>query len=155
MKKRLGLSFVMVRGAWAILPVSLILGALAEIGDWDFNMAGLSGFLLLFGWLLTFLIGILQNILPFLASMHAHNLRQRPPRLTEMGRPRLTLRGHAICHALALVLVGAGIGLDTEILVLAGGTAGTLGALFFLWFSLDVARHLAGYHAENAKTAKP
>ncbi|MCG8510324.1 MAG: hypothetical protein MI741_13930 [Rhodospirillales bacterium] len=155
MKKRLGLSFVMVRGAWMLLPLALFLASLAAIADWDINMAGIAGFLLVFGWLLTFLIGILQSILPFLASMHAHNLRLRPPRLADMGHPRITLRGHAACHGIALMAVTIGMMVDDEILILAGGGVGTLGALFFLWFSLGVAWHLARFHARAVDEPNP
>lgn len=154
MKKRLGLAFILVRSAWILLPLSLAVGGLAAAMDWDINLAGLFGFLVIFGWLLTFLMGILQNILPFLASMHAHNLRQPAPRLTVLGHPRFTLRGHALCHGAALLLVGAGITTDSEQLVLAGGLAGTFGALAFLWFTLAVAGRLATLHADAAKTEK-
>ncbi len=109
MKKRLGLSFVLVRAAWVALPLSILLGGLAAAGVGDFNFSPLFGFVLLFGWLLTFLNGILQRILPFLTSMHAHKLGKRAPRLSEMGHQKITLKVHAVCHGLAVVLVSVGI----------------------------------------------
>ena len=69
MRKSLGLSFVLVRVAWIMLPITLLVGLAALYGIAGDNGATLFGFLLLFGWLLTFLFGILQRIMPFLASM--------------------------------------------------------------------------------------
>ncbi|MCF8476396.1 MAG: hypothetical protein K9G60_05155, partial [Pseudolabrys sp.] len=69
MRKRLGLSFVLVRVAWFMLPATLLIGLAALYGLAGDNGATLFSFLLLFGWLLTFLLAILQRIMPFLASM--------------------------------------------------------------------------------------
>jgi hypothetical protein len=148
MKKRLGLSFVLVRAAWALLPLAVLLGGLAGAGIDGWNMPTLFGFVLIFGWLLTFVGGILQRVLPFLTSMHAHNLGQRPPRLSEMGRQKITLPLHAACHASGLVLVAAGIAFDQSALVSAGGAVGTIGALSFLWFAVEIVRLNRRTHAD-------
>ncbi len=152
MKKRLGLSFVMIRVSWVLLPLSILVGCLAAVVPGDFNLPSLFGFVLVFGWLLTFLTGILQRILPFLASMHAHNLGRRAPRLTELGHQGVTLKAHAVCHGAALVLVALGIATDSETLILAGGLTGSLGAAAFLWFALGVAWHVASFYAEEQLT---
>lgn len=138
MKRRLGLSFVMVRASWGLLMASIVIGGLAALVPLDFNALPLFGFILIFGWLLTFLTGILQRILPFLATMHAHKLGRRAPRLSEMGHQNITLKLHALCHGAALALVSLGIVLELDVLVLVGGGLGVVGAVAFLWFALGV-----------------
>lgn len=161
MKKRLGLSFVLVRAAWALLAAGLAIGfalglVRAGLGSDALTSAlaargaTLFGFAVTFGWLLTFLTGVLQRILPFLASMHAHALRQRAPRLSELGERGWPLKLHAAGHGLALALAAAGIGAASAPMVLAGALAGVAGALAFLWFALDVARRIRAMHTAAA-----
>ena len=138
MKKRLGLSFILVRAAWALLLIAIILGGLAGAGEDRWNMPTLFAFVLTFGWLLSFIGGILGRVLPFLTSMQAHNQGQRPPRLSDMGHQKITLRLHAAGHVSGLVLVAAGIAVDQTLLILAGGALGTIGALAFLWFTVEI-----------------
>ena len=64
MRKRLGLSFVLVRVSWGLLTASLILGGAAAMDGVPDRIVPLFGFAALFGWLLTFLMGILQRIVP-------------------------------------------------------------------------------------------
>jgi len=155
MKKRLGLSFLMVRGSWFALPLSVVLGGLAAAGIDGFNLPSLFFFVLIFGWLLTFLTGILQRILPFLASMHAHNLGIRAPRLSEMGNQTITLRLHAASHAAALLMVSAGIVGDVDALILAGALTGALGAAAFLWFTLGISKLMMSFYAEDKLSKQP
>jgi hypothetical protein len=58
------------------------------------------------GWLLSFLLGVLQRILPFLAAMHAAQGRRRPPTPSALTLSR-ALAWHAAAHALALLLLAA------------------------------------------------
>lgn len=148
MKKRLGLSFVAVRAAWALLLIAVALGASAAAGEERWNMPTLFAFVLIFGWQLSFIGGILQRVLPFLTSMQAHNLGQRPPRLSDMGHQKLTLRLYAAGHAGGLILVAVGIAADQSLLVLAGGAFGTIGALAFLWFTVEIVGLNRRLHAE-------
>ena len=71
MRRDLGPSFRMVRIGWTMLAASLA-AAFGVALDVPFDgMPTLFGLLLIVGWLLTFLLGILQRVVPFLASMHA------------------------------------------------------------------------------------
>ncbi|MBX6368576.1 MAG: hypothetical protein IRZ04_11380 [Rhodospirillales bacterium] len=146
MRKRLGLSFILVRGAWVLLPASLALGAALAAGAPVPNGATLFGFLALFGWLLTFVLGILQRIMPFLGSMHATRPGGKPPLVSELTLER-PLQAHAVAHGLALTAVGAGIVLDTPALVAVGSLLGVAGALAFAWFALGVVRRMGGLGA--------
>jgi hypothetical protein len=142
MRKRLGLSFVLVRAAWIMLPATLVVGLAALYGFAGANGVTLFGFMLLFGWLLTFLLAILQRIMPFLASMFV-----TPPArggtaiVAELsGAPALKL--HAICHALALFILAIAIVLDNGAVGRLGGAIGLVGALAFAWFTADVIRRM-------------
>ena len=142
MRKRLGQSFVLVRLAWAMLPVALIAGLAALYGFAGPNGPTLFGFLLLGGWLLTFLLGILQRIVPFLASMHAtRSAGGAPPMMSELAASG-PLTAHALCHVVALAVLGSAIFLDSVWLARAGSTVGLAGAVAFGWFTGGVLRHL-------------
>lgn len=138
MRKRLGLSFVLVRAAWAMLPLTLLAGLATLYGLTGSNGGTLFGFLLIFGWLLTFLLGILQRIMPFLASMHAAKAKGGlPPLLSELGAAR-PLEVHAVGHGLAVGLAALGIALDQVVLVRLGASAGLAGAIAFAVFAAGV-----------------
>jgi len=124
----LGTAFVLVRVGWACLLASLVLAALG-------GMPALFGLLLVPGWLLTFLLGVLQRIVPFLASVHA--LGGGRPLASSLTPPRL-LAAHAMLHLGALVLLVGGFAVP-------GAAAGLAGALvygaFFVYVLLKVRHH--------------
>ncbi|HXK54523.1 MAG TPA: hypothetical protein PK405_07535, partial [Hyphomicrobiales bacterium] len=93
------------------------------------------------GWLLTFLMGILQRIMPFLASMHAAKIKGKPPLLSELTAER-PLQIHAYGHLAALVLAVAGIAFGIPLLIQAGAAAGFFAALAFAAFALVLVRRL-------------
>lgn len=137
MRKRLGLSFVMIRMSWRFLGVSLLI-ALALVLDWPLpNAPALFGFVVLVGWLLTFLTGILQRIMPFLASMHASGLPGGPPLLSSLTADT-PLKIHAFCHFAAIALIAAGIVFDVTPAIRLGAAIGLVGALAFAGFTLNV-----------------
>jgi hypothetical protein len=138
MRKRLGLSFVLIRAAWAMLPLTLIVGLAALYGFAGPNGGTLFGFLLFVGWLLTFLLGVLQRILPFLASMHARPAAGGGPVLMSDLAASAPLKLHALCHATAILIVAAAIALDLELLARIGSAAGLAGALAFAWFTGEI-----------------
>jgi len=142
MRKRLGLSFMLVRAAWALLPISLIVGLADLFGLAGRNGATLFGFLLLGGWLLTFLLGILQRIVPFLASMHAARTSDGAPLRPSELAEAWPLRLHALCHGIALAGMAAAIGLDHSALMRIACAVGLVGALAFAWFVADVMRRV-------------
>jgi hypothetical protein len=142
MRKRLGLSFVLVRIAWLALPTALLIGLLALYGVAGSNGPALFGFVVLAGWLLTFLMGILQRIVPFLASMHANRAEGGRPMLASEIAAGWPLKLHAVCHVLAVTGVGVAIAADWATLLRAASTVGLLGAAALAWFMVDVMRHV-------------
>jgi len=137
MRKRLGLSFLMIRASWRFLGLGLLIGLAIALG-WPLpNAPALFGLVVLVGWLLTFLTGILQRIMPFLASMHASGLPGGPPLLSSLTA-EAPLKAHAICHFAALAMIAAGILFDVTLGIRIGAAIGTIGALAFAGFALNV-----------------
>ena len=141
MRKRLGLSFALIRASWVLLALSLVLGGLVQGDLASSEVKVLFGFMVLGGWLLTFLMGILQRIMPFLASMHAVDKSGLPPPLSSLTAER-PLEIHAFCHFAALLFCSLGIAFDLGRLVQLGAALGTVGGLAFAAFLLNVIRRL-------------
>jgi hypothetical protein len=140
MRKRLGHSFVLVRIAWALLPATLLVGLAALYGLAGANGPTLFGFLLIAGWLLTFLLGILQRILPFLASMHASPSSGTAPPLLSALAASAPLKLHTVCHGIALAVLSLAIAADSVWFARIGGAVGLVGAVAFAWFTASVTR---------------
>ncbi len=143
MRKRLGLPFVLIRISWVLLVLGLVLGLMLAGGfdRWLPNSGALFGFVLLVGWLLTFLTGVLQRIMPFLASMHASGKSGMPPLLSELTA-EMPLKIHAACHLAAFVICLVGIVSESGLLVRIGTGFGFAGALAFAAFALSVVHKL-------------
>jgi hypothetical protein len=142
MRKRLGYSFLLIRSAWVMLPATLLVGLATLFGYAGSNGPTLFGFFLIFGWLLTFLLGILQRILPFLASMHvSKGAGSTPPLMSELTASA-PLKLHAICHGFAFVILALSITTDSGLLMLIASVIGLIGALAFAWFTWDVSRRV-------------
>lgn len=142
MRKRLGLSFVLVRAAWIMLPTTLLVGLAALYGLAGDGGATLFGFLLLFGWLLTFLIAILQRIMPFLASMFVIPPAHGGTAIVSALAGARSLKIHAVCHVLALVVLAIAILLGDATAARLGSAIGLVGSIAFAWFTADVIRRI-------------
>ncbi len=149
MRKNLGVSLLLIRLSWALLPTSLVLGAGLVAGLWTQEHWTLFGFLVLVGWLLSFLLGVLQRILPFLASMHSATGGAAPILLSRLT-PQRPLILHAGCHMAALLAVVAGLVAGQDWLIRAGALIGAMGALAFLIFVVEVLRRLLRHRAPSA-----
>jgi len=142
LRKRLGISFVLVRAAWVMLPATLLVGLAALYDAAGPNGPTLFGLLLFGGWLLTYLLGILQRIVPFLASMNAtRTTAGEPLPPSELADPR-ALDLHAGCHCLAIIGLAVAIGFDNEIVMRIASAVGLVGATAYAWFVFLVMRRL-------------
>jgi len=142
MRRKLGRSLTLVRIAWSMLAASLA-AALGVVLDAPFDgMAALFGLLLIGGWLLSFLLGILQRIVPFLASMHAAPGRRLPPTPSSLTAER-PLSIHFVCHLAALGLLAVAILADSPWIAFSAAALGTVGALAFGAFFAIVVRRMA------------
>ena len=151
MRKNLGISFIMIKIAWAMLPLSLMLAVALGLGLLGERGPALFGFTLLFGWLLTFLLGTLQRIIPFLAAMNMSKHGIKPPRISELARA-WTLKAHTICHVIALTLIMIGIFFDAPVFIRIGAASGFIGAFCFAWFSFSILKSYLSYqHPPDGK----
>jgi hypothetical protein len=125
-----------------MLLATLLVGLAALYGFAGTNGPTLFGFMLLFGWLLTFLFAILQRIMPFLASMFLPPpARGGTAIVAELsGAPVLKL--HAICHCSAVVALAVAIVLDNAVVGRLASAIGLVGAFAFAWFTADIIRRM-------------
>ncbi|HHL22799.1 MAG TPA: hypothetical protein ENJ52_14905 [Aliiroseovarius sp.] len=155
MRRRLGLPFALLRAArWALVATLMLAGA-GWLGAPVPNAPVLIGFLLIAGWLLTFLMGVLSRILPFLASMHASGRTGLPLLMSDLTcEPCLRL--HAGAHFAGIAAVATGIVADQTPLIRLGAGLGLAGALGFAAFAFNVALQLWKFrHAKPAQRGKP
>jgi hypothetical protein len=139
MRRQLGSSFVLVRVGWGGLGASLVAALAQTLGLPMERLPALFG-LLLIGGLLTFLLGILSRIAPFLASMHAGSGRRAPlPSALTAQRP---LDVHFYCHLTALALLLLAVLTDSAWLVRAAALIGAVGAAAFAVFFVLVWRRM-------------
>ncbi len=153
MRRELGRSFRLVRIGWGGLVASLPI-ALAIVFEAPIDGLGAwFGLVLVGGWLLSFLFGILQRILPFLASMHAGpGTRPPTPASLTFDPP---LRVHFACHLGALALLAAALALQNRPLVIAAGLTGLVGACAFALFYLVLLARMAAAAKAVSAAARP
>ncbi len=149
MRKRLGHSFVLVRLAWVLLPLSLLLALALALDYGPARGQPLFVALVTLGWLLTFMLGILQRIVPFLASMHSARPGTPPPLASALA-PEWTTKVNFWCHLAALALVSLGIIAGWDLPVRLGALTGLVGALAFAVFFATVMRRMSAQAAEGA-----
>lgn len=138
LRKHFGLSFILVRGAWTMLPITLLAGLNALYGIAGDHRTTLFGFLLFFGWLMSFLFGILQRIQPFLASMFLPPPARGGTAIVPALSGATSLKLHAGCHTLAVLVIAAGIAIDNVAITRLGSAIGLIGAIAFAWFTTDI-----------------
>lgn len=141
MRRDLGRSFTLVKIGWAGLLASLLL-ALALVLELPVpRLATWFGLCLIGVWLLSFLMGMLQRILPFLAAMHAGGAGRRAPTPSALANEQL-LRIHFACHVAALAVLALAVATGSAALVMLAAAAGAVGALAFCSFYVALLRRL-------------
>jgi hypothetical protein len=151
MKKRFEPFFRLVWVALAMLPLSILAGLALALGAPADPFATLWGFLLIFGWLLTFVTALMQRIMPFLASMHSSSLGGKPALLSHLAsKPLADL--HLACHLAALILVAAAILGGWVWPLRLGLAAGLTGSVVFGAFTVEVIRRYRS-HMQAAAAA--
>jgi hypothetical protein len=142
MRRELGRSFTLVKVGWAGLAASLVL-ALGLVLELPVpRLGGWFGLSLIGVWLLSFLLGMLQRILPFLAAMHLGGSGRRAQTPSALTRED-ALAVHFACHLAALALLGLAIAFENTWLALAGAAVGAAGALAFAFFYATLLRRMA------------
>ena len=140
LRPALGPAFQLARSAWACLLASLVLAVLIPLGWAPPRAAALFGVLLLAGWLLGFVLAMLQRIVPFLATVHAAGGGRGAP-LVSSFTPQRPLKLHRVLHLAALALLLAGVAGDAEWLIRIAAALGLAGALAYAaFFAIVLAR---------------
>jgi hypothetical protein len=140
MRPLAGASGMLVRLGWCGLLGSLAVAWLVASGRPP-PRAGLWFGLCLVGvWQLSFLLGMLQRIAPFLAAMHDGGGRRArtPSTLTHEGALRL----HCACHCAALLLLAIAITSGNRWVTLVAAGLGAAGAAAFGVFFAALVRRL-------------
>ncbi len=153
MRPHLGRPFVLVRLGWCLLAASLLVALAMEAGAAFERLRTLFVVLLVAG-LLSFLLGVLSRIVPFLASMHAPPGRRGPP-LPSALTFEPALAAHFHCHLAAWALLLAAVVADSPWLARAAGAVGTVGALAFGWFFVHAWRRMRATPAAALPAAAP
>jgi hypothetical protein len=133
LRQPLGPSFLLIRVSWACLVASLALAALMALELAPPRAPLLFGLLLVPGWLLTFLLGVLQRIVPFLASVHASSSTRGTPIISALT-PARVLAAHRWLHLAALAALLASAVAAEAWLAALGAAAGFAGAAAFAAF---------------------
>ena len=142
MRQELGRSFVLVKIGWAGLAASLALAPALAL-EWPVpRLPAWFGLAVIGVWLLSFVLGMLQRILPFLAAMHAAGAGRRAPTPSSLTHER-ALAIHFWCHLTALSGLAGAIALDSAWLATAAAAVGAAGAAAFCWFAAMVLVRLA------------
>lgn len=141
MRRELGIGFTLVRVGWGAMVASLVLAAALASGVDIPRLGTLFGATLVAGWLLSFVLGILERVVPFLASMHAARGHRRPPTPSSMTAIR-PLRAHRALHFAALALLAAAIVADNAWIAAAGAAAGAIGSAAYAAFFVRVIGHV-------------
>ena len=146
LRRELGRSFLLVKIGWFGLAASLALAVALVLEVPVPRLAGWFGLALIGVWLLSFVLGMLQRILPFLAAMHAAGPGRRAPTPSSLTHER-SLRVHVACHMAALAGFALALAADSALLATAAALAGVAGAIAFGWFALVVLQRLAATRA--------
>jgi hypothetical protein len=146
MRRELGPSGRLIRLSWVAAALTLLLVLAqgldqARGGDGE-PFGTLVVCCAVAGWLLSFLFGVLQRILPFLGSMHAARGRRRAPTPSALTA-QAPLALHEICHVAALVLLAPAVLLRSGAWLVAAAVAGGVGALALLSFFAVLLHRLA------------
>lgn len=153
MRRQLGRPFVLVRVGWAGLAASLLAALALALNAPVARLPSLFGVLLI-GALLSFLLGMLSRIVPFLASMHAASGKRGPPLPSTLTAER-PLALHFGCHLAAWALLLAAVLADSAALAQAAGAVGAAGALAFARFFMLAWQRMRAAPAQPAAIARP
>jgi hypothetical protein len=140
MRKRTGFFFLPIWTGIAMGPVAVLAG-LAALFDLYPNAGPLFIWIAVVGWLLTLLLGVLQRVMPFLASMHSATALGRTPLLSQLMAEGWT-KAHFALHILAVLAVGAGLATGDALTVRLGACLGALGAIAFAFYGIELFRRV-------------
>ncbi len=131
--KRLGPEWRLIRFGWIMLPLSLILLLLGLVFDNNFNLLQVGIGLAILGWLLSFIMGILQRIIQFLLSMQIARKTGMPELPSKLAHEKV-LKLISPLHITCILVLAGGIALNNIWLVRGASLLGITTGLLFLYF---------------------
>ncbi|MDK9720855.1 MAG: hypothetical protein OEL53_06690 [Rhodospirillales bacterium] len=147
LRKRTGFFFLPIWTGLAMGPLAILCG-LAALFDLFANAGVLFLWVSVAGWLLTFLMGVLQRIMPFLASMHSVTAMGRTPLLSQLMAEGWA-KAHFALHLTAVISVGAGLVVESPLAVRLGAAAGLLGALAMSAYGLELFKRVRRFKRDG------
>jgi hypothetical protein len=154
LRKPLGPAFLLIRVSWGCLLASLAAAALIAFDLAPERAAYLFGVLLVPGWLLTFLLGTLQRILPFLGSVHASTGARGTPLISALT-PARALIAHGALHLAALALLLGAAASGAPALARSAGAAGLGAAALYAGFFFFVVFKVRNHGIESPHQPAP
>ncbi|WP_135079635.1 hypothetical protein [Terasakiella sp. SH-1] len=139
LRTRLGPEWHAIRFSWGMLPLSLVCATLSLWGIWPEKMAQFAVSLAVLGWLISFIIGILQRIVPFLLSMQIAR-KTGMPELPEKLAHQQLVKFIAPCHFIAVACVALALLFDISHLFRLAGLFGLISGICFLSYLLIAIR---------------
>lgn len=130
MRKRFDFSFKLIFLSWTLLIVSLLLAILLVL---DLIRPVVFVSVLLAGWLLTFLLAVLQRIVPFLASMHSSKNQGKTLMVSQLTQ-QTALNVANMAHLVAVTLLIFGVCLKIPFIIQLACVSAIVGAAVFLYF---------------------
>lgn len=140
LRRDLGRSLLLMRCGAVALALLPVLGLWA-VADPAAAASRLWTPVVVVAWLTSFLFGVLQRIVPFLAAMHAARGQRRPPTPSSLT-DESALDWHAGAHLSAVLLLTLSAFADSAWLALLAALSGAAGAAAFLLFMVTVRRRL-------------
>jgi hypothetical protein len=145
----LGPAFLLMRVSWGSLIASLLLALAIALGWRADGALAAFGVLLVGGWLLTFLLAVLQRIVPFLASAHAGGGARGMPLVSSL-EPGGALAVHRVLHLAALTGLLGAIATQATGLARISASAGLAGAVAYSLFFTRTLMRLRAARLQSA-----
>ncbi|SCA55530.1 conserved membrane hypothetical protein [Candidatus Terasakiella magnetica] len=133
MRTRLGPEWLPIRFSWVMFPTSLLLACAALWSDRYDYIVQLCIIIALLGWLVSFIIGILQRIIPFLLSMQIARRTGMPELPSKLAHEKL-LSFIGPAHILAVVLTVTALIFEQTLLLRFASLIGIMSGILFLIF---------------------
>ncbi|MDV7339561.1 hypothetical protein RYZ26_08155 [Terasakiella sp. A23] len=134
--KRLGPEWQLIRFGWVMMPVSLILLLGASLFESDFPLLQIGVLAAILGWLLSFILGVLQRIIPFLLSMQIARKTGMPELPSKLAHEKM-LKFISPLHITAVLVMAGGIALNHVWIIRGATLLGIASGLLFISFFIS------------------
>jgi hypothetical protein len=138
-RTRLGPEWHIIRFAWLCLPFSLLIILIGYLSSNATPFIQIGFVLSILGWLVSFVIGILQRIIPFLLSMQIARKTGMPELPSKLTHEKL-LKTIGPLHMTAVGLLCMALALENPLITRLASLCGMLAGFLFLSFFIIALR---------------